>query len=331
MGIKIQHGDPKAQLAAAAEIGERKKQEAAQLRQEQINFQTMLRQQDQMLELEKYERSKRWEIDKMELASRLDFEREEKVRQRKLDEFDNIDKQLDKEVQAGRLSEKEVEVYRLKNDLARGGMNVSISELTRQRDKKEQFGIRPHWMAYKDAPEGSDERKIYEANLKNLTEGRTGTTPARLDPDYLRTLPLDVAEQILMSQEIFFDTPEELKAFIGSDETQEEGIQEAYGEKTQGSVGQIMVISPAGVEGTIPVEQLAEALASGYTQTSKAPLEEPLPVEQPEEVKKERGLSRTQMSLLGLYTAGKKLKSKLLSKKGKSIEDRDYLDVLMGK
>ena len=330
MGIKIKHGDPKAQLAAAAEIGERKKQEAAQLRQEQINFQTMLRQQDQMLELEKYERSKRWEIDKMELASRLDFEREEKVRQRRLDNADNALAQIDKEVQAGRMSEEEAYPLRLKYTLEKEGVDAPVS-LVRPQGRGDEYGTRPHWMAYKDAPEGSDERKIYEANLKNLTEGRTGTTPARLDPDYLRTLPLDVAEQILMSQEIFFDTPEELKAFIGSDETQEEGIQEAYGEKTQGSVGQIMVISPAGVEGTIPVEQLAEALASGYTQTSKAPLEEPLPVEQPEEVKKERGLSRTQMSLLGLYTAGKKLKSKLLSKKGKSIEDRDYLDVLMGK
>ena len=324
MGIKIQHGDPKAQLAAAAEIGERKKQEAAQLRQEQINFQTMLRQQDQMLELEKYERSKRWEIDKMELASRLDFEREEKVRQRKLDEFDNIDKQLDKEVQAGRLSEKEVEVYRLKNDLARGGMNVSISELTRQRDKKEQFGIKPHWMAYKDYPEGSDERKIYDANLKNLIEGRTGTVPARLDPAYLQTLPLDVAEQILMSQEIFFDTPEELKAFIGGEKTQVPSEQNATGEN------RVKVISPEGESGTILKSEISQYKKQGF-QILGVPVEEPLPVEQPEEVKKERGLSRTQMSLLGLYTTGKKLKSKLLSKKSKSIEDRDYLDVLMGK
>ena len=215
MGIKIKHGDPKAQLAAAAEIGERKKQEAAQLRQEQINFQTMLRQQDQMLELEKYERSKRWEIDKMELASRLDFEREEKVRQRKLDEFDNIDKQLDKEVQAGRLSEKEVEVYRLKNDLARGGMNVSISELTRQRDKKEQFGIPPYWMKGKGAPEGSPERQLYKAQLKSIVEGRTGTRPWFLDPEYISTSMGKQAQEVAG----IFLTDEE--------------IQEAVGEKAQ--------------------------------------------------------------------------------------------------
>ncbi len=107
MGIKIKHGQPGAQLKAAAAIGERKKQEAAQRLKEQMAFQVAVRQQDISLELEKQERAKRWQIDKMELASRLDFEREERVRQRKLDEFDNIDKQLDKEVQAGRLSEKD--------------------------------------------------------------------------------------------------------------------------------------------------------------------------------------------------------------------------------
>ena len=225
MGIKIRHGDPGAQISAAAAIGERKKKEAAQRQQEQMDFQVALRQQGLTLELEKQERAQRWQIDKMELASRLDFEREERVRQRKLDEFDNIDKQLDKEVDSGRLSEKEIEAYRLKNNLAREGMNVSLSTLIRQDDKEEQFGIPPYWMKGKDAPEGSPERRLYGAELQRKISGeREGTVPFYLNKKWLRE-NRDIAEQVLLNQEIFFDTKAELDAFIDSP-------QEAGGEQT---------------------------------------------------------------------------------------------------
>ena len=124
----------------------------------------------------------------MELSSRLDFEREERVRQRKLDEFDNIDKQLDKEVESGRLSEKEIEAYRLKNNLAREGMNVPLSTLLRQGDKEEQFGMPPYWEEYfKPEYTGTKEREYAEAKRRDVISGRTGTRPWYLDPEMIST------------------------------------------------------------------------------------------------------------------------------------------------
>lgn len=71
-----------AKEARAAQEQAARKQEIREQRQYQQNVKML----DAQLDLEMYERSKRWEIEKMELRSRGDFEREERFRQRKLDE-----------------------------------------------------------------------------------------------------------------------------------------------------------------------------------------------------------------------------------------------------
>ena len=54
------------------------------------------------MDIEAERRARAWQIEKMELASRLDFEREERERIRKLDEIDNKLRQLDKEKEQGK-------------------------------------------------------------------------------------------------------------------------------------------------------------------------------------------------------------------------------------
>lgn len=137
--------------------------------------------------LESEKRARIWELEKMTMRSQADFQREEAARTRKLTGYDNVDAQLDKEIAAGRMSEKEAEPYKLKNDLARQGMNVSINDL-RKSDEDKQYGIPPYWMGGKDAPEGSSERQLYESKLREGISGeRTGTIPWYLSPKYRNT------------------------------------------------------------------------------------------------------------------------------------------------
>ena len=56
--------------------------------QEQRQYQQSMKQVDAQLDLEMYERSKRWEIEKMQLRSQVDFTREEQRRQRVLDQLE---------------------------------------------------------------------------------------------------------------------------------------------------------------------------------------------------------------------------------------------------
>ena len=174
----------------------------------EIDYKTNLKQQDMALDLEMQQRSRMWEVDKMELRSQIDFQREEQLRQRKLDSYDNVDSQLDKEVQAGRMTEKQTEPYRLKNDLARQGMNISVSEITRQQDEGERFGMPPYWEEYfGEEFEGTPERKFAEAKRRDVIEGRTGTIPIHLDPNWLRA-NRSIAMQVLESRGILLEEDE---------------------------------------------------------------------------------------------------------------------------
>ena len=237
MGIKIQHGSPGAQLSAAAAIGQQKRQEEKQLRQEQIAFQASLRQQDLALDLEKFGRAKLWEIEKMELASRLDFERTERVRQRKLDGIDNSLAQIDKEVRAGRMSEKEAYPLRLTLELNKEGVDVSTKLLPQNAIK--QFGIPPYWMKGEEAEMGTPSRQLYEAKMGEAIQGRTGTTPYHESPEFVRNTPPEVLKEIWYSEGMdFSDTQFEAyrNAILQEDKqvqpTQEElrkqGTKEAY-------------------------------------------------------------------------------------------------------
>jgi len=96
MAIRIEQPGIAGLYGAGALVGKqeaeaRRKQEIQARRQElqeRFEYQTAMRQQDAVIDLQMRERSKLWEIEKMELRSRLDFEREEKKRQRALDEMD---------------------------------------------------------------------------------------------------------------------------------------------------------------------------------------------------------------------------------------------------
>ena len=95
MAIRVEHGRPETIIAAAQRAGEAQaalreaeKAERLQAQQMEFDYRQALRQQDTVIDLQMQERSKMWEIEKMELRSRMDFEREEKKRQRVLDELD---------------------------------------------------------------------------------------------------------------------------------------------------------------------------------------------------------------------------------------------------
>lgn len=101
MGIKIKHGEPSTMLTAAALAGEERAaqqqleiSERQEAQQREFEYRTAIRQQDMAIDLQMQERAKLWEINKMELRSRLDFEREEKKRQRVLDELDAATKYI---------------------------------------------------------------------------------------------------------------------------------------------------------------------------------------------------------------------------------------------
>lgn len=135
MAIEIQQPGLAGLYGAAAviskrEVEARRKQEE-QARKEEIRmqqeFQRSTKMLDAQLDLEMYERSKRWEIDKMELRSRLDFEREEKERVRKLDDIDNALRQIDKEVESGRMSEEQAQPLRFTYEMKKLGIDTPIS------------------------------------------------------------------------------------------------------------------------------------------------------------------------------------------------------------
>ena len=216
MAIRVEHGKVETLITAAQLAGAARRQEEKQKMQMEFDYRQALRQQDMAIDLQMQERAKQWEIDKMQLRSQIDFQREEQVRQRKLDSIDSALQQIDKEVLAGRMTDKEAYPLKLKYEMNRLGVDAPTSLLPPgDEDEEEGFGIRPYWMRGKEAAEGTPERQLYESKLAEGISGqRTGTVPYYLDPTWLRETDRDVVEQVLASREIFFDTPEELDAFI---------------------------------------------------------------------------------------------------------------------
>lgn len=207
MPIKIKHGKAETALRFAEKIGQAK--EAARLAEKQmeIDYRTNLQQQELAMDLQLRERAKLWEIEKMELASRMDFAREERQRQRKLDEIDNKMRQIDKEVEVGRMTEQEA--YPIKLSLQLG---VPTSALPTE---KTRFGVAPYWMAGREEPVGSPMRRLYEAKMKQMTSiTRTGTVPYYLDPAWLQA-NRGIAQRVLEAREIFLEE-NEIDDFITS-------------------------------------------------------------------------------------------------------------------
>lgn len=130
----------------------RRQEQQARKQEIQASFQykTAMRQQDMAIDLQMSERAKMWEIEKMELRSRMDFQREEQQRQRKLDSADNAIQQIDKEVLAGRMTEQEAYPIKQKLEISKLGVNIPMGAF----EGKEEAGL-PWYMreTYKDFPE----------------------------------------------------------------------------------------------------------------------------------------------------------------------------------
>lgn len=131
-----------AQQAESVERTERVRQE--------LDFKTELRKLDyqaalererrsRAAQIEREDRAKAWDIEKMEMRSRIDFEREEGVRQKKLDGIDSSLAQIEKDVKSGKYSPTQVENYVFKLEQEReflesGAFGAPAGGLTRGRE-----------------------------------------------------------------------------------------------------------------------------------------------------------------------------------------------------
>ncbi|MFZ2095968.1 MAG: hypothetical protein WAV05_04945, partial [Anaerolineales bacterium] len=202
MSIRTEHGKPSTVISAAQKAGEarvgtllaqQKMENEARLQQRQmeLEYNAMLRKQDIAIDLQMHERAKLWEIEKMEMASRMDFAREEQSRQRKLDSIDSALQQIDKEVLAGRMTEQEAYPIKLKYEFSKSNIDVPTSLLPG--GAEERYGVEPWWRQLKNAPEGSPEKRLYEAKTEQTISGeRPGTIPYQLRPDILERVGFEV-------------------------------------------------------------------------------------------------------------------------------------------
>lgn len=213
MPIRIEHGRPETLVKAAIQAGKaraairaQERAERFQAQQQELEYRQALRQQDMVIDLQMNERAKMWEMEKMELRSRLDFQREEQKRIRKLDNIDNVLQQIDKEVEAGKITEEDAYPYRFKFMLEREGIDAPVSLLPKTDEAR--FGIAPYWMAGKTAPVGSPERALYDAKIKDILSGeKVGTVPYYLDKNWLSRNRF-IAQQVLDSHNIFLSEDE---------------------------------------------------------------------------------------------------------------------------
>lgn len=270
--IRIEHGKPSTIISAAKRAGQAKAAQraseqamanAARLREKQMDmeYRTALAQQDRAIDLQMNERAKLWEIQKMELRSQIDFQREEQLRQRKLDSIDSAIQQIDKEVLAGRISEQEAYPIKQKLELNKVGVSVPVSAFPG--DEEERYGVRPYWMRGRDAPEGTPERQLYEAKMAEQISGeRRGVVPYYLDPTFIGNYP-EAARQAQEARGIFL-SDEEFNALtqkpMGTKELD-------VGVQTEVPIGdgRIRVISPEGQTGTILESELQDYINQGFT------------------------------------------------------------------
>lgn len=179
-GLGFATGKAKAEQETAARAFEAQERKAAQAAE--FQYRDAIRQQDIVLDLEMRERAKRWDIDKMELRSRMTFQEDEEARMRKIKSANNALAQIDKEVSAGRMSDKEAYPLKLKYELEKQGADAPTS-LLQSGDGGQEYGVKPWWMEGENAPEGSPMRQLYDAKLKEGISGdRGGTVPWDLQP-----------------------------------------------------------------------------------------------------------------------------------------------------
>jgi hypothetical protein len=134
MGIKVRHTD----IGTTAKLGLLAGQSAAAQRdidrslrlQEAVRREEFEREMSEFraqLDIDAAKRSQMWQLEKMEISSRLDFERAEKERVRKLDAVDNALRQIDREVEAGRITEAQAAPIRFAQEMKKFGASVPVS------------------------------------------------------------------------------------------------------------------------------------------------------------------------------------------------------------
>jgi len=219
-------------LAGRAKKAQRKEEIAARRAEQIINLQARKEmaeferqfsidrmKADRMLDLQAEQRAKAWEIEKMQLRSQIDFQREEQLRQRKLDSLDSAIQQIDKEVLAGRITEQEAYPIKQKLELNKVGVNVPVSAFPG--DEEDRYGVQPYWMRGREAPEGTPERQLYEAKMEEQISGeRRGVVPYYLDPTFVGNYPeaarqAQEARGIFLSDEEFAEIAEDVDTQVG--------------------------------------------------------------------------------------------------------------------
>lgn len=268
MPIRVEQPGLAGLYGAAAVVSKAEKE--AQRKQDiqmQQQYQQDMKVLDAQLDLEMYERSKRWEIDKMQLRSQVDFQREEQQRQRKLDSIDSAIQQIDKEVSAGRMTEQEAYPLKLKYEMEKMGVDMPTSLLPGR--EEEGYGVRPYWMRGRDAPEGTPERQLYESKMAEGISGeRMGTRPYYFDPSFLSTYP-EAARQAQEARGVFL-SDEEFNAMARGetaelplgDKQLDVGVQTQPIEAVGGE--RVRVISPNGEAGSILRGEITEYRAAGF-------------------------------------------------------------------
>ena len=263
MPVRIEHGRPATMLTAAALAGQARKQEKLEIMQLDFDYKKSLREQDMAIDLEMDARSRLWEIEKMEISSRVDFQREEQQRQRKLDSIDSAIQQIDKEVLAGRITEKEAYPIKQKLEISKAGVSVPISAFPD--DEEDRYGVRPYYLEpefERDYPE------LAEAKKKEVISGqRRGTIPYYLDPAYIRTNPA-VARQAQEARGIFL-SDEKFDSLKGGESQMPLGDKQLdvgarVEEEAPVGEGRIRVMSPEGQTGTILESERQDYIDQGF-------------------------------------------------------------------
>lgn len=104
-GLGFQTGKAEAEQRSAQLAFEASERRAAQESDQQ--YREAIREQDLAIDLQMQERSKLWEIEKMEMRSRMDFEREERTRQKKLAEKEAKVNALENAFKNGQIGEED--------------------------------------------------------------------------------------------------------------------------------------------------------------------------------------------------------------------------------
>lgn len=146
MGIEVQHGTVESiaklgllageSVAAQREI---KRTQVVARQAQQIEHEEKMAAFRAQLDLQASMRSQQWEMEKMEIRSRMDFEREETARKRKLDDIDSALRQIDREVESGRITEVQANALKFRQEIKKYGTAPPVSLIQPPREETERY------------------------------------------------------------------------------------------------------------------------------------------------------------------------------------------------